>query len=131
MGRKNWGKIPSISALNYELTNHTQFISFPPFMPIFDLRNCPLICWVASDGDGDDDAGNCGGSTDTECRTGIVAFFALLIPLAFLLTFNVHGGRSFTGTRTPPVGWDGMGSGIGPVEAKLSGTLTSLEKGLT
>lgn len=44
MGRKNWGKIPSISALNYELTNHTQFISFPPFMPIFDLRNCPLIC---------------------------------------------------------------------------------------
>lgn len=60
MGRKNWGKIPSISALNYELTNHTQFISFPPFMPIFDLRNCPLICWVASDGDGDDDAGNCG-----------------------------------------------------------------------
>lgn len=113
MGRKNWGKIPSISALNYELTNHTQFISFPPFMPIFDLRNCPLICcwwwwcwelWRKV-------------QRTRNAEQVFVAFFALLIPLAFLLTFNVLGGRSFTGTRTPLVGWDGIGDWTGRSEA--------------
>lgn len=59
-------------------------------MPIFDLRNCPLISAAT---DNADEGGSSERSTDTQ--VGLtdrnVPFFARLIPLAFLLTFNLHG----------------------------------------